>query len=88
MSGLTEVPFELFHEIAHAPSAKARRFVVDHYLEDAIRFRNITYPEVRADFEARGGQTLPALWDGTTLHQGAEAVVSRLQVLTNIGRAP
>jgi hypothetical protein len=82
------VVFELFHEIAHAPSAKARRYVVDHYLEDAVRFRNLAYPEARADFEARGGQTLPALWDGERLHQGAEAVVARLGVLTNIGRAP
>ncbi len=80
--------FELFHEIAHPPSAKARRFVVDHYLEDSVRFRNVFYEEVQQDLSARGGHTLPALWDGAVLHQGAEAVIARLQVLTNIGRAP
>ena len=80
--------FELFHEIAHGPSAKARRFVVDHSLEEVIRFRNVTYDEVRADFTARGGTSLPALWDGELLHQGAEAVVARLQIFTSIGRVP
>ncbi len=80
--------FELFHAIAHPPSAKARRFVVDHALEDAVRFRNVAYEEVRRDLEARGGHTVPALWDGHALHQGAEAVVSRLTIFTSIGRMP
>jgi hypothetical protein len=82
----TPPPLELFHVIAHAPSARARRYVVDFALEDRVRFRNLTYPEVEADFTARGGHTPPALWDGTHLHQGAEAVLARLQAVVNLGR--
>ena len=61
-------------------------YIVEHFLEDRVRFRNLTYPEVEADFHARGGRTAPALWDGTTLYQGAEAVVARLQAVVNLGR--
>lgn len=77
---------ELFHRIADSASAVARRYVVDHALEDRVRFRNLTYPEVEADFQRLGGKTAPALWDGTHLHQGAEAVVARLQAVVNLGR--
>lgn len=79
--------FELFHEIAHPPSAKVRRYIVDHYLEDAVRLRNVAFDEAREALRSHGGQSVPALWDGERLHVGAEACVSRLQVLTNIGRA-
>ena len=78
--------FELFHLISDPPSAKARLFVVDHALEDRVRFRNVAYAEVEADLRARGGSTTPALWDGHTLHQGAQAVVARLQAVVNLGR--
>jgi hypothetical protein len=77
---------ELFHRIADPPSAVARRYVVDHALEDRVRFRNLTYPEVEADFHRLGGERTPALWDGRHLHQGAEAVVARLQAVVNLGR--
>lgn len=78
--------YELFHRIADPPSAAARRYVVDFALEDRVRFRNLTYPEVEQDFVARGGHTSPALWDGEQLHQGAEAVLARLQRIVNLGR--
>ncbi|MBJ6763644.1 hypothetical protein JGU66_22980 [Myxococcaceae bacterium JPH2] len=77
---------ELFHRIADPQSATARRFVTDHQLEDRVRFRNLTYPEVEADWRKLGGQSSPALWDGTHLHQGAEAVVARLMAVVNLGR--
>jgi hypothetical protein len=77
---------ELFHEIAHKPSAQARQYVMDNGLEKQVRFRNIFYPEVQADFAARGGTLLPALWDGERLFQGAEAVLARLAAMMNIGR--
>lgn len=83
---MSSAPLELFHRIADPPSAVARRYVVDHGLEDRVRFRNLTYPEVEADFHRLGGETTPALWDGTHLHQGAEAVVARLQAVVNLGR--
>ena len=72
---------ELFYEIAHAGSASARRLVVERDLLDKVRFRNLTYPEVRADFEARGGKALPALWDGARLWEGEEAVLEVLRRL-------
>jgi hypothetical protein len=46
-----------------------------------IRFRNIFYPEVQADFAARGGQALPALWDGQRFVEGEAAVLAALAAL-------
>jgi hypothetical protein len=67
---------ELFYIIAGADSAAARKAAAASGKE--VRFRNLHYPEVKADFEARGGTTVPALWDGETLHQGLEAVLAAL----------
>ncbi len=69
---------ELFHATNDAASAAARRRVSARAIEDKIRFRNIFYPEVEADFTARGGHTLPALWDGATLIQGEADVLAAL----------
>jgi hypothetical protein len=85
---MTPPLLELFHRIAEPPSARARRFVVDYALEDRVRFRNLAFAEVEEDFRRLGGHTSPALWDGVDLHQGAEAVVARLQAVVNIGRDP
>jgi hypothetical protein len=71
---------ELFYTIADADCAAARKEVYARGLKERIDFRNMYYPEVLADFTARGGERLPALWDGATLHQGLAAVVSRLQL--------
>jgi hypothetical protein len=51
-----------------------------------VRFRNLAYPEAEADFHRLGGKVTPALWDGTHLHQGTEAVLARLQAVVNLGR--
>jgi hypothetical protein len=72
---------ELFYEIAHAGSAAARRVVVARGLLERVRFRNLYYPEVRADYEARGGSRLPALWDGARLVEGEAEVVAALEAL-------
>jgi hypothetical protein len=77
---------ELFHQIADPPSAEARRYVVDYALEDRVRFRNVAFPEAEAAWRELGGHTTPALWDGVELHQGAQAVVARLQAVVNLGR--
>jgi hypothetical protein len=77
---------QLFHRIADPPSARVRRYVVDYALEDRVRFRNLSFPEVEADFHQFGGHTVPALWDGVHLHQGAEAVLARLLAVVNLGR--
>jgi hypothetical protein len=72
---------ELFHEVAHAPSARVRRLAVERKVTAHLRFRNISYPKVAAEFQARGGHTLPALWDGVTLWQGEAAVTEKLSAL-------
>ena len=66
--------YELFHEVSQPLSASARRVFVSRGLADRVRLRNVYYPEVLADFAARGGKSLPALWDGERLVEGAAAV--------------
>jgi hypothetical protein len=72
------VELELFHVVADPASARVRKFISDNGLVERVRFRNVTYPEVRADLDARGGGELPALWDGSTLLHGADAIIKRL----------
>ncbi|HWE31325.1 MAG TPA: hypothetical protein VHB97_25140 [Polyangia bacterium] len=72
---------ELFHATNDEGSAEARKLVVDRDLVGQIRFRNVFYPEVRADLDARGGTTTPALWDGVRLIEGRDAVLAFLAAL-------
>jgi hypothetical protein len=69
---------ELFHATNDEGSAAARKRVVDRALVDKIRFRNVFYPEVQADLDARGGTTTPAVWDGAKLIEGRDAVLAFL----------
>jgi len=79
------LPYQLFHEVAQPASAQARKFVTEHRLGKLFQFRNIFYPEVQADFAARGGRELPAIWDGQELIQGGAAVLAKLAQLRDIG---
>lgn len=72
---------ELFHATNDEHSAEARKLVVDRGLVDKIRFRNVFYAEVRADLDARGGSTTPAIWDGAQLIEGRTAVLAFLTAL-------
>ena len=72
---------ELFHATNDVGSAAARKRVVDRALVDKIRFRNVFYPEVQADLDARGGKTTPAIWDGSKLIEGRDAVLAFLDSL-------
>ena len=56
-------------------------------MKDRVRFRNVLYPEARADFEAHGGTVTPALWSEGHLFSGAELVIARLEALLDLGRA-
>jgi hypothetical protein len=76
---------ELFYTIANADCAAARRAVLERELKERVSFRNLDYPEVTADFTARGGRATPALWDGERLHQGLAAVIA---VLDRMKAAP
>jgi hypothetical protein len=72
---------ELFHATNDEGSAAARKLVVDLGLVERIRFRNIFYPEVQADLDARGGKATPAVWDGEKLLEGRDAVLAFLSAL-------
>ena len=78
---------ELFHRLDEPRSARVRRWVAEHGLLDAVRFRNVVYPEASADFAARGGSETPALWDGERLFTGPELIIARLQAALDLGRS-
>jgi hypothetical protein len=72
----------LFHATNDEGSAAARQRVVERGLVDAIRFRNVFYPEVQADLIAHGGKQTPAIWDGARLIEGRDAVLAFLDAMT------
>ncbi len=78
---------ELFNVIADQASARVRRYIEKHGLLGQVRFRNLYYPEVAADFAARGGKRPPALWDGERLIEGEAEILAALQGLAGNGRA-
>ncbi len=77
---------ELFHRAEDPSSDVARSYIEDYALEDRVSFGDLALPEVEARFHRLGGKAAPALWDGTHLHQGTEAVLARLQAVVNLGR--
>jgi hypothetical protein len=62
-------------------------FLQDQAMEEFIRLRDVALEEARVDLQRRRGIAVPALWDGERLHQGAEAVIARLEAFLNVGRA-
>ncbi len=77
---------ELFLREGEPSSARVREYVEDYALEDRVLARDVSQPAVRAEWLAFGGACVPALWDGVHLHEGAEAVLARLQAVVNLGR--
>ena len=77
----------LFHRLDEPRSARVRRWVADHGLLEAVRFRNVVYPEAAADFASHGGVATPALWDGERLFTGADLVIARLLAVLDLGRS-
>jgi hypothetical protein len=71
------VTLVLFHKIADADCAEVRRIIVERGLKPNIDFQNVLTDAVDA-FALVGGERVPALWDGTTLHQGRDAVITAL----------
>ena len=72
---------ELFHQLADPDSAECRRAIVDLGLEGRVALRNVFYDSHKAAFAALGGQRVPALWSGTALVEGKEAVLAALSAL-------
>lgn len=74
-----EFALELFHRIGDADSARLRRYVSQQGLLEQVRFRNVAFAEAERDFTSRGGRTLPAIWDGEALFEGATTAIARLK---------
>ncbi len=72
---------ELFHRLGEPDSAAARKLVVDLGLLERVSFRNVAFDSHRDALAARGGGRTPALWDGTCLHEGLEAVSAALRAV-------
>ena len=74
-----EFALELFHRIGDADSARLRRYISEKGLLEQVRFRNVAFSEAARDFTSRGGRSLPAIWDGEALFEGAAAATARLE---------
>jgi hypothetical protein len=79
---------QLFYQITDPGGAAARKAIIAAGLLEAVQFRNLFYEEVRVDLEAHhrasggnGAPSLPALWDGTKLHEGEAAVLAAIAQL-------
>ena len=67
----------LYHRIADAECAEVRRIIVERGLKPKIDFQNVLTDAADA-FAQHGGERVPALWDGSTLHQGRAAVLAAI----------
>lgn len=76
---------DLFHRIAERDSADVRRRAGELGLFDELELRNVDFESHRAALAARGGERTPALWDGSALHVGREAVLAALERLARRG---
>ena len=70
----------LYHRIDDPESAALRRRVVELGLKPSIDFQNVDTEGADA-FAAHGGRRVPALWDGTRLHEGKDAALAVLETL-------
>jgi hypothetical protein len=85
---LPSVKPQLFYQISDPGGAAARKAIIAAGLLEVTQFRNLFYEEVRVDLEAHhrtaggsGAPELPALWDGTTLHEGTARVLAAIEAL-------
>lgn len=75
MSGLV-----LYHRVPDPESARVRRRIVELGLKSRVDFQNVD-TEGRAAFATLGGGSVPALWDGHSLHRGADRVLLALSAI-------
>ena len=69
----------LFHRIDDPASAAVRREIVARGLKTRIDFQNVNEDEVSELFARLGGRDLPAVWDGSRLLTGHEAIAAWLE---------
>jgi predicted DCC family thiol-disulfide oxidoreductase YuxK len=83
------VKLELFHVLVHPGCSRVRQWIVDHDLTEAVQFRNLHFPEHLEALRAHGAgeSDVPCVWDGETLHRGADACIARLQAEQDLGRS-
>ncbi|HKW78159.1 MAG TPA: hypothetical protein VJQ09_03605 [Candidatus Limnocylindria bacterium] len=67
----------LYHRVADPESARIRTWIVERGLKPRIDFQNVDTDGAEA-FASLGARRVPALWDGTALHEGAEAISAAL----------
>jgi hypothetical protein len=79
------VLLQLFHRIAEADSAQARKLALEGPLSSQVQLRNVAFPEAAAALAAHGGLQTPALWDGQRLYTGLGDVAARLLELEGGG---
>jgi hypothetical protein len=70
----------LYHRIDDPGSAVVRRRVVELGLKGQVDFQNVDTDGAEAWANARG-TALPALWDGSRLHEGTRAALAALETL-------
>jgi hypothetical protein len=76
---------DLFHRISESDSAAARRRAGELGLFTRLELRNVEFESDRAALAAHGGGATPALWDGSRLHVGRDAVLAALEALARGG---
>jgi hypothetical protein len=69
----------LFHRIDDPACAAVRSEIVARGLKPRIDFQNVNEDEVRELFARLGGRDVPALWDGSRLVVGREAIAAWLE---------
>jgi hypothetical protein len=67
------VALVLYHRLADPGSASVRALIVELGLKPSVDFQNVETEGAEA-FAALGGMSVPALWDGERLYEGADAV--------------
>ncbi len=65
--------FVLFHRIADPECASIRARIVELGLKPRFDFQNVETDGADA-FAAHGRDRVPALWDGSRLYEGADAI--------------
>jgi hypothetical protein len=77
---MTEPEYVLYHRVADPASAAVRARIVEAGLKPRIDFQNVD-TDAADEFAARGGRDVPALWDGSRLHEGEADVHLALGVI-------